>query len=279
MDDCFSDCSAGSSAWIFLLTPAPIKKDLLSLLLPALFEFKDILLPLGLLSKFFLDKHWPTLLVSVISLINLERSSPNNSLECSPCGKDKCLYAIFSSAVILSLRNVSKSWLSFPNVMAKSVHFFNEAFSNSKSSCVSVKYVPLYKESNKKQIMLWFLRIRFCKFWNQMSLCFVPWEIFIQTSMFTLFTSRPSMFSGGKISYITFSRFSVLWIPKLGLELPSVIFHWKWGVPFSQFFHILVSGSPDTQFLQMSHLLVKLPNHFDLDLVDFHPEVKLPLEM
>ena len=67
--------------------------------------------------------------------------------------------------------------------------------------------------------------------------------------MFTFFTSRPSLFSGGKISSIgqifQFCKYS-----KLGVELPTVIFHWKWGVPFSQFFHMPVSDSPGTQFLQ-----------------------------
>ena len=59
----------------------------------------------------------------MISLIDLGRSFPNNSLGCSPYGKDKCLYAIFSSGVILNLRSVSKSWLSFLNIMAESAHF------------------------------------------------------------------------------------------------------------------------------------------------------------
>ena len=181
--------------------------DLLPLLRPAVFEFKDILRPLRLLRKCFLDKHWPTLLVSVISLIDLGRSSPNNSLECSPYGRDKCLYAIFSSGAILSLRNVNKSWLSFPNIVKESAHLFNEAFTNCKSSCVLVNFVPLYKESNKKQIILWFLRIRFCKFWNWISLCFLLWGIFVQTSMFTLFTWSSSKFLEGKISSNTCSNF------------------------------------------------------------------------
>ena len=82
------------------------------------------------------------------------------------------------------------------------------------------------------------------------------------------------------VYFKTFNIFrKVCKYPKLGLELPSVIFHWKWGVPFFQFSHIPDSGSPGTQFLQMSHLLVKLSNHFDLNWVDFHPEVKLPHEM
>ena len=63
--------------------------------------------------------------------------------------------------------------------------------------------------------MLWLLRIRFCKFWNRISLCFVLWEIFFQISVFTLLTLRPSMFSGGKIFSITCSDFSVLSIPQI----------------------------------------------------------------
>ena len=51
--------------------------------------------------------------------------------------------------------------------------------------------------------MLWFAKVRFCKFWNRITLCFVLWEIFLQTSMFTLFAWRPLMFSGGKIFSIT----------------------------------------------------------------------------
>ena len=50
---------------------------------------------------------------------------------------------------------------------------------------------------------------------KSVSLYFVLWEIFLQTSMFTLFTLRPSMFSGGKISSITFSNLSVLQIPQI----------------------------------------------------------------
>ena len=63
--------------------------------------------------------------------------------------------------------------------------------------------------------MPWLLRIRFCKFWNRISLCFVLWEIFFQISMFTLLILRPSMFSGGKISSVTCSYFSVLSIPQI----------------------------------------------------------------
>ena len=174
--------------FFFLWPRPPHTIDLLPLLHPAVFEFKDILLSLGLLRKFFLVKHWPTLLVSVISLTDLATSSRNNSLECSRCGKDKCLYGIFSSGVILSLRNVRKSWSSFPNIMTECAHFLNEAFTNPKSSCVSVNFVPFCKQSNKKQIVLWLLRIRFCKFWNRISLCFVLWEIFLHY-LFKFFSS------------------------------------------------------------------------------------------
>ena len=139
MDDCFSDCSAGSSTWSFLFDPSLHAKKtychyyVLQCLRSRIYYY----LSLGLFWKFFLDKYWPILLVSVISLIDLGRFSPNNNLECSPCGKDKCLYTIFSSGVILSLRIVNKSWLSFPNIMAESAHFFNEAFTNYKSSWIS----------------------------------------------------------------------------------------------------------------------------------------------
>ena len=41
--------------------------------------------------------------------------------------------------------------LNFPNShMAVSAHFFNEAFANYKSLCGSVNFLPLFKESNKK---------------------------------------------------------------------------------------------------------------------------------
>ena len=106
--------------------------------------------------KSFLKQTLIHLLVSVISLIDLGKLSLNNGFECSSCGEEKCLYGIFSSWVILSFRNVSKSWLSFHNIKAETAHFFNEAFTSSKSSYGSVNFIPLFKESNKKQIMLWF---------------------------------------------------------------------------------------------------------------------------
>ena len=134
----------------------PDKNVLFPLLRHAVFEFEGVLVPLRVLWKVFLDKHWSTLLASVISLIDLEKLSPNNGFECSSCGEEKCLYAIFSSWVMLSFRNVSKSCLSFHNIKAEAAHFFNEAFTSSKSSYGSVNFIPLFKESNKKQIMLWF---------------------------------------------------------------------------------------------------------------------------
>ena len=100
----------------------------------------------------------------MILLIDLMSSSPKNSFGCSPCGKDKCLYAIFSSGATLSRHNGSKYWLSFSNIIAESAHFFNEAFTNSNSPGGSVNLVPLYKESKKKQATFWFLRKSFCEF-------------------------------------------------------------------------------------------------------------------
>ena len=54
--------------------------------------------------------------------------------------------------------------------------------------------------------------------------------------MFTFFASRPYSFREGKFRPLTVQNFQICKYLKLGLELPSVIFHGKWGVPSSQFF-------------------------------------------
>ena len=97
----------------------------------------------------------------MISVIDLRRSSPNNSFECSPCGKDKCLYAVFSSGVMLSLRNLSKSWLNFLNIMAESAHFFKKLSLTPKAP-VDQLILYLCTKNLTKNIIFWFLRIRFC---------------------------------------------------------------------------------------------------------------------
>ena len=103
MDDCLSDSSAGSSAWIFLYDPVPYIKSLIATIKSCSVWVQGYITSVETTFKVYkhcykvykhcykhLYKHWPTLIVSVVFLINLGTSSPKTNLGCPPCGKDKC---------------------------------------------------------------------------------------------------------------------------------------------------------------------------------------------